>query len=179
MLDRIHKLQKELTNELLDYWMQYSNLSTWQFWVNALVFILPLVLLFVVLNRKRALQIGFYGFSAHVIFTYIDTIAIRLGYWDYPYQIFPIAPGNVGLDSSFVPVVFMLLYQWTLIAKKNYYIYGSLLVLVLAYVLRPIVSAAGLFRLFEGVHYYHLFLAYFTVMLLSKWTANLFVKLET
>jgi hypothetical protein len=178
MLDKIYKLQTELTNELLDYWRQYSYFDTWQFWVNALILILPLVVLFIVLDRQRALLLGFYGFSAHVVFTYIDTFAIRLGLWDYPYQLLPIAPGNLGLDSSFVPVIFMLFYQWAIHYRKNYYLYGSLLVLVLAYVLRPLVTVAGLFRLHEGMHYYHLFLAYFTVMLLSKWTTNLFLKLQ-
>ncbi|GIQ69304.1 hypothetical protein DUZ99_04800 [Xylanibacillus composti] len=178
MLERINEMQRQLTSTWIDYWREYSSFSTWQFWVNVLMFVVPLVVLFMILDKRRALQIGFFGYSVHVLFTYIDSISHRFGYGQYPYQMVPFTSGNLGLDSSFVPVVYMLLYQWTLAGRRNYYVYGTLLSLLLAFVFKPLISSIHLFEPTNGMRYSHLFLGYMAIMLFSKWVTKLFVWLQ-
>ncbi|WP_374121057.1 CBO0543 family protein [Neobacillus sp. PS2-9] len=49
---------------------------------------------------------------------YINLLGVNRGLWSYPFQLIPTMP-SFAFDSSFVPVTFMLVYQWTLHHKKN------------------------------------------------------------
>jgi len=178
MLEQLDEMQQQLTSTWIDYWSQYSDLSTWQFWVLLLMLVVPLIIFFVCLDKRRALQIGFYGLCVHMIFSYIDATSIRLGYGQYPYQLLPIVTGNLGLDTSFVPVTYILMYQWTIRNGRNYYVYGTVLSLLLAFVFKPVMSAIGLFDVTNGMRYYHLFIGYMCIMLVSKWIVSLFIWLQ-
>lgn len=175
VLDRLRMSQTELSDSWVDYWFSYSNMSTWQFWCNLLFLIVPLVVVWLRIDPKRIFWIGFYGFNIHVWFTYFDLFGTRNGLWDYPYKAIPYAPVNFALDVSFVPVTFMLVYQWLLNRKKNYYLYMTGLCAVFAFALKPILSALELFQLYERTTYLHLFVYYLVIAFLSKWITDLFI----
>ncbi|WP_053601123.1 CBO0543 family protein [Bacillus sp. FJAT-18017] len=125
MINNIESLEKSLTEVWNTYWREYSSFDSLQFWVNAALLIVPLILLFFTIDRKRAFLLGFYGFCVHFIFTYIDAYNSTHGKVFYPYKVFPILPSSFTLDVSLIPVVFMLTYQWTLNRNKNYYLYND------------------------------------------------------
>ncbi|WP_235182520.1 hypothetical protein [Gracilibacillus boraciitolerans] len=85
---------------------------------------------------------------------------------------------NFGLDVALIPVVFMILYQWILKHNKNYYLYFAVLCLFLSFVFKPILVWLNLFELSKGANYFHLFLGYMVIMLVSRWITNLFVYFE-
>ncbi|PLT30647.1 CBO0543 family protein [Peribacillus deserti] len=177
----IHKLkdmQLEYSDTWIEYWQRYSDFNTWQFWVIGALLLVPLIAIYFFIDRKRALLIGFYGLNVHVWFTYTDTLGGNRNLWFYPYKVFPFLPTNFALDVSFIPVSFMLVYQWTVKRKKNYYGYGLLLCAFLAFIFKPILSMIGIFELDRGATYIHLFAGYISVMLVSKWLTNLFVYFE-
>ncbi len=177
-LGRLTQMQDNLTNAWRDYWYQYSNAGTWQFWFILGMLVLPLVVLYFTLDRDKALQIGFYGFNVHMWFTYIDAIGIRLVRWEYPYRITPIVPVSLALDASLIPVIYMLVYQWTRNHRKNYYVYLTVVSLLLSFVFKPILTALDLFELYKGTTYFHLFIGYMVTGLISKWITNLFLHFQ-
>ncbi|EOW8912860.1 hypothetical protein ACOVAE_003086, partial [Listeria monocytogenes] len=73
IFDKIIEDYENLMSEGIDYWARFSNLDTWQFWVNVVFLILPLIVIWFSIDKKRALLLGFYGFNVHVWFTYIDS----------------------------------------------------------------------------------------------------------
>jgi hypothetical protein len=176
--EQINKLAKKLTHSQLDYWQQYSNLNSWQFWFLACLLVVSLMSLYLFMDRKKALLLGFFGFNVHVWFTKFDEIAIANGLWNYPYKLIPFLSASFALDAAFVPVVFMLVYQWTLKHNKNYFLYATGLCLFLTLLWRPALSTFGIFRVNKGINYIYLFLGYFTVMLVSKWITNIFVHFQ-
>lgn len=176
--ERLGRIQKELSDGWIDYWIKYSSLDTWQFWVNAILFITPLIILFFTIDRKRAFQIGFFGFSVHMVSAYIDGFATRHVLWGYPYQIFPFIPISITLDTSLIPVVFMLVYQWTQKRKKNYYLYAIIFSAFFSLGLKPILSALDFFQLENGMNFFYLFLFYLSGTLTAKWITNVFVFFE-
>lgn len=177
-LNNLRETSRELAHDWVDYWQTYSYLDTWQFWLNVTLLIIPLIVLFFKLDRTKAFQIGFFGFAAHVLCTYIDGYSTRFGLWEYPYKIIPLLPINFGLDTSLIPVVIMLVYQWTLNQKKNYYIAVLIVAALFAFVFKPILSFFHLFHLSEDSTYFHLFLWYITGGILAKWVTNLFLYFE-
>lgn len=177
-LSNLVNTQRNLGQSWVNYWQQYSNAATWQFWANLILFVGPLVVLYFVLDRKKAFRIGFYGFNVHVWFGYIDTLGGTSGLWAYPFKIFPFLSLGVSLEASFVPVVYMLLYQWTLNRKRNYYLYATVLSAVLAFVVKPVLSWLDLFQMYRWMNFFYLFLAYMVIMLLSKWVTDFFAYLQ-
>ena len=139
--------------------------------------VIPLVVLFLKIDRSNIFLIGFYGLNYHIWFAYTNSIGIRLGLWDYPYEILPVLP-SFALDASFVPVSFMLLYQWTLNKNKNFYIYSTILSGLFAFIIKPLFVAHNLFRMFYGINYLYLFVFYIAFFVVSKLILNLFLKLH-
>ncbi|MGM0883263.1 MAG: CBO0543 family protein [Bacillota bacterium] len=177
-LEQLRHIKKSLSSESFDYWINFSNASTWQFWVNIALLVLPLITLYIFLDKRRALHIGFFGFNIHIWFTYIDQFGVLHGLWQYPYKVVPFMPFSFVLDVSLVPVVYMLVYQWTVNHQKNRYLYLILLSAVFAFIFKPILSWLDLFKLYEGVNFVTLFCGYLILMLVSIWITAFFLHLQ-
>jgi hypothetical protein len=178
ILTSLKDIQKDQTELWTSYWQQYSGFGDWQFWVLVLLFVLPLIVLFFAIDKRKALLLGFYGYNVHVFFTYVDAIGANMIKWFYPYKIFPILASSVSLDVSLVPITYMLIYQFTLNREKNYYVFMILLSSVFAFVFKPLLVAIGLFEMGIGTNYFTLFICYVVVGLIAKWITNLFVYFE-
>ncbi|WP_134703454.1 CBO0543 family protein [Ammoniphilus sp. YIM 78166] len=170
----LYGLQKKTYDMWTDYWFQYVA-GTWQFWVYVAFIIVPLVVLYFYLDRKKAYFLGFYGFCVHMLAAYIDAFGTSKGLWGFPYKAVPVLPASFSIDAVLIPVSFMLTYQWTLNRNKNYYLYLTLLSVVFAFGLKPLLSVLGLFVIFEGTTFFHIFLWYFSGVVLSKWVINIFI----
>jgi hypothetical protein len=177
-VDRIKEMEQALSKFWMEYWRQYSNAGTWQFWVNVILLIVPLLVLYKLLDRKRAFQIGFYGLNIHIWFTHFDSFGTSHGYWEYPYKIMPFLPVSFTLDASLVPVAFMLVYQWSVNRNRNSYLYLIATGVIFAFILKPVMHALNLFKLYEGTNYFHLFIVYVLVSLISLWITNVFQYLQ-
>ncbi|MDW2879696.1 MULTISPECIES: CBO0543 family protein [Bacillaceae] len=121
-IEQVNRSQEQAVQTFMDYWGQYSSWDTWQFWFHLLLIIIPLIVFWFVLDRKKAFRIGFFGFNVHVWFTYIDTMGVRYSFWFYPFQAIPQLPVSFGLDAALIPVIYMILYQWSLNKNLNYYL---------------------------------------------------------
>ncbi|MEH7111489.1 CBO0543 family protein [Neobacillus niacini] len=177
-LNKLIKEQREGARNWLHYWQEYSAFDTWQFWFYVIAFVAPLVILFFTIDWKRALQIGFYGFNVHVWFFYFDEWGSTQTFWTYPYKMIPPVPNSFGLDSSLVPVLFMLVYQWTINNKKNYYLYTLLLSLFLSFIVKPLMALHHLIVLDRGANYFHLFLIYIVILVVSKLITDFFLHFQ-
>jgi hypothetical protein len=177
-IEQISKLQEKLTNTLIDYWQQYSSLNSWQFWFLVSVLVLSLTILYLFIDRRKALLLGFFGYNVHVWFTNFDIGAKAFGLWIHQYKTVPYVPSSFSLDAAFVPVTFMLLYQWTLNHKKNYYLYATGLCLFLSFLWRPFLITIGIVQVNKWINNFYLLLGYISVMLVSKWITNIFVHFQ-
>lgn len=177
-LKRLVTEGRETAFDWIEYWWKFSSFDTWQFWVNILMLTVPLIILYFKIDRTKAFHLGFFGYSVHILFTYFDTTLVRFGLISYPYQAIPILHVNFGLDVSLIPVSFMLLYQWTLNNKKNFYLYGTLLSGFLAFIFKPILKSHNLIEWHLWANVLYLFIFYVIIIVLSKWVTNLFSYFE-
>ncbi|TRM10841.1 hypothetical protein FH966_03405 [Lentibacillus cibarius] len=176
-LEHIKESQERLTDLSIDYWQQYSSFNSWQFWFLVGILILSLITLYLFMDRRKALLLGFFGFNVHVWFTNFDLSAQAFVLWHLPYEMIPFLKG-FSLDAAFVPVAFMLVYQWTLNHKKNYYLYATGLCLFLSFLWMPFLSTIGVTQMDKGISYFYLFLGDICVMVISKWITNIFVHFQ-
>jgi hypothetical protein len=177
LLQEIRNMAEILTEKQIDYWKEFSSFNDLGFWIVILMLVVPLIVLLIKIDRDKMLLLGFYGLNYHVWFAYTNSAGIRLGLWEYPYEVLPILP-SFALDASFVPVINMLLYQWTINTKKNFYIWSIILSGVLAFIVKPILVHFDLFRMFKGVNYLHLFLFYVAFFIISKIITNIFLMFQ-
>src|SRR5699024_3640295 len=117
LLKVIRSISTELSQYQIEYWHLYSYVGMWQFWVEVLMIIIPLIILFFSIDKSKALHLGFFGLNYHVWFSYTNSIGVGLGLWEYPYHVIPFLP-SFSLDAALVHVFFMLIYQWTLNHNK-------------------------------------------------------------
>ncbi|MEH6993746.1 CBO0543 family protein [Neobacillus drentensis] len=179
--EALHKLikeQREGAKQWLHYWQEFSAFDTWQFWFHVIMFVTPLIILLFAMDWKRALQLGFYGFNVHVWFGYFDDFGATQALWTYPYKMVPFVAHSLGMDASLVPVLFILVYQWTTKHNKNYYIYTLLLSLFLSFILKPIFVMHHLFKFNSWANYFHLFLTYIVIIVLSKAITDFFMFMQ-
>lgn len=178
--NQLMALQQKLTTSWVHYWHKYSSFNDWHFWFMVALFVLPLVALYFFIDRRRIFHIGFFGFSIHVWNTYADIIGVELGKWHYPHKVIPVLPIGFSMDLSFVPVLFMFVYQWTLNHKKNYYLYALLPSAFLAFIVKPLYVAIHLTK--PGPTgggwkaYLTLFITHLMIAYVSKWLSDLFRK---
>jgi hypothetical protein len=177
-LGKLIKEQQEGASQWLKYWHEFSAFDTWQFWFHVTMLVVPLVILYFAMNWKRALQLGFYGFNIHVWFGYFDEFGTTQALWTYPHKLVPFISHSFGLDSSLVPVSFILVYQWTIKHNKNYYLYTLLLSLFLSFILKPIFVMHHLFQFNSWANYFHLFLTYIVIITLSKVITDIFLFMQ-
>lgn len=176
-LEKIRNASKNLAQLHTEYWKEFSSFDDINFWIVVLMLIIPLIVLFIKIDRSKMLLLGFYGLNYHIWFAYTNSAGIRLGLWEYPYELLPLLP-SFALDASFVPVSYMLVYQWTLNHKKNFYLYSVILSAAFAFALKPILVMHNFFRMFHGINFIHLFLFYVAFFVVSKGITNIFMKLQ-
>jgi hypothetical protein len=176
--ESIRQGNMDQTELITDYWMQYSNINTWQFWLLIFMFIVPLIVLYWRMERQRAFFLGFFGLNVHVWFSYFDTFGVQHGMWGYPYKFMSLLPESITLDTSFVPVAFMLLYQWCIHNRRNFYLFGIGLCAAFSFVLKPIMVQLDLFHMYRGMNFFYLFLFYLAVFGLAIGITKLFVFLR-
>lgn len=159
------------------YWWDYSGFDTWQFWLNIVMIVLPLIFLYLFIDRKRLFLLLFFGFNIHIWSAYLDGMATRANYIGYPYKAIPMFPIHFGMDTSLVPVLFILMYQYTIEKKANFYLHSLILIFLITFILKPILAAGKLFILTKGTNYFHIFLGYVIIVLFSKGITNFFLKM--
>ncbi|MEH7484846.1 hypothetical protein V7157_28015, partial [Neobacillus drentensis] len=107
--DKIVKMSKRSTDSLIDYWKDFALYSSFEYWMMVAILLVPLLILFFKIDKNKIFLVGFFGYSIHVIFAYVDSYGKHSGLWNYPFPIIPALPG-LAIDSSLVPVTFMLVY---------------------------------------------------------------------
>jgi hypothetical protein len=175
MLDKITSMQEQLSKIQMEYWLEYTNLTTVRFWIVFLMFLIPLVVLYFRIDRKNIFLLGFYGFNIHVWFSYINIWGVKQGYWEYPYELIPFIPGNLSLDAALIPALFMFVYQWCLHRNKDINLYSVALIVFLAFVFKPILIAVGLFGVNKGLHSIHIFILYCIMYIISRLITSIFI----
>ncbi|MDC3414676.1 hypothetical protein NC797_06780 [Aquibacillus sp. 3ASR75-11] len=178
LFEEVNMLQERLTQDQMEYWQVYSNIDTWQFWIVLFMLLLPLVVLYYTIDRRRMFHLGFYGFNVHAWFAYTDIVGVQNGWWNYPYQILAVLPSSFSLDASLVPVSFMLIYQWTLNHNKNFHLYSILLAIIYSFAIKPFLTSIGLFELGDGVSYFHLLIGYLGIYLFAWVITKIFLKMN-
>ncbi|MBO7745726.1 hypothetical protein I8J29_16065 [Paenibacillus sp. MWE-103] len=109
--DQLHEIQQKAAQFELNRWL-LSGVFTWQWWFLFAGFIIPWIILFKFIDRKRAAPIWFFGLLVLIITSFTDDLGAEIGMWVYPIKLLPYSLISFPFDFSLVPVAQMLIYQY-------------------------------------------------------------------
>nr|WP_279664832.1 hypothetical protein [Ectobacillus ponti] len=165
-----------MNSSYYSYWKEYSDMGTWQFWAIAALLIVPLVVLFFTVDRKRIFELFFFGYTVHILWTYIDIAMGRAGYFTHKYFLIPILPISFSITASVLPVGFLLLYQYCTNHKKNFYLFTLLLSAIFAFVFASLEEYLGMVAFRKGLNALHLYLIDLGIACIAYWSTRLLLQ---
>jgi hypothetical protein len=168
--------QKKLKDMSIEYWEKYV-FNTWQWWLNIATLLLPLILWWKLVDKKRLLEISVYGFFASVTAVFFDMIGETLVLWDYPYLVIPMDYILIDTDYSILPIAYMLIYQY-FPSWKGFIIANTVLSALFSFVAEPLLVLLGLYEI-HGWKYIYSFPIYVAIAILCKGITKLFLNAQT
>jgi len=93
-----------------EYWLQHAYSVVW--WLLLSCWILPWVIWCFLVDRKKIIELTFYGVIVMFITTFLDATGTAQGLWFYPIKVIPFTPHLEPTDWGILPVIFMLVYQY-------------------------------------------------------------------
>lgn len=172
--DKAVNMRVKSADAFLDYWFEHSIYTSLEYWIVVGLFLSSLILLAIKIDKSKVFLFGFFGFSIHILTVYMNIIGINKGMWNFPIQMVPLLPA-LAFDSSLVPVIFMLVFQFTFNNKKNYYLYAILTALFISVLIEPLLVRMEIFKFYGNTTYIHRFFGYVAISFISKFITNLFL----
>ncbi|MFD2629415.1 hypothetical protein [Oceanobacillus kapialis] len=178
LYQKIYHVKEQLSELQHHFWNQYSDFETWYFWFNLLSIFLPLLILYVVADRKRLFEISFFGYTAHVLWSNIDSILSSNNYLVHPHSLSYLLPVGFTVTTVVFPVTFMFVYQYCTHRGKNVFIYFTGMSFLFAYGFGGISILLGLLEMHKGMNLFYLFLIDIVVSFLAYGFTRLFIKIK-
>lgn len=176
--DEIFTKSEELNALITSYWKDYSNIGTWQFWTVIALLVIPLILVYFAIDRKRIFEVFFFGYTVHILWTYIDIAIEKYGYFVHTYFITPVFPHALNMTVSALPVGFLLLYQYCTNRNKNFYLYTLVLSAIFAFGFASIEQYFGLLEFRKGMNHFYIFLIDVGIGYSAFWLTKIVIKLK-
>lgn len=153
----------------MEHWVNYE-VFTWQWWIGVACVVIPLLLMWKLVDKRRLLEIIAFGFMLNILATFLDVVGSELLLWNYSLRIIPQIPLLFPVDFVLVPIFYMLIYQrytpW-----KYFLIASTILSLALAFVAEPLAVYIGQYQLIHWKFIYS-FPIYIVLAILGKFFAN-------
>jgi hypothetical protein len=176
--EQIFKKNTEVNAFYSDYWKDYSDFGNWQFWVVLALLIIPLLVLCFTIDRKRMFELFFFGYTVHILWTYIDIALGRNGYFVHKYFLTPLLPNAANMTASVLPVGFLLVYQYCTNKQKNFYLYTIILSACFAFAFASIEQYMGFVEFRKGMNQFYLFLIDLGIVFISYWFTKFILKIK-
>jgi hypothetical protein len=172
-LDEIINLNKKLGEVVNNHWWN-DVVFTFPWWFVILSLILPWIVWWKIVNKKRILETSFVGLFIMFISFFLDQLGASLLLWIYPVTPTPL-PREVfdPADLSILPVFYMAIYQY-FPRWKSYILILTIFAFLGSYVGGSIYQWLGIYKILKWKHIYSVPI-YILMGVIAKWIIN---KLE-
>lgn len=165
----LQEAREQLHRMAVHHWKS-DVVFTWEWWLLAGLTIIPLILWWIFVDRKRVYEIALFGCLLDIMCLILDNIGTDLLWWAYPIKLIPTVPVLFTADSILVPIVFMVVYQLFYTTWWSIMIFNLITAGLLAFIAEPIFTRIGYYHLNEWRYAYS-----FVFYLLAAATARLII----
>jgi len=136
----------------IEHWLKYE-LFTWVWWLNLFFTVVPLVIWYKVVDKRRIKEIVIFGLLITIQASFLDVMGSELVLWIYPIRLIPQSMILFPADFIFLPVALMFVYQYYT-RWKDFLIAAAVVSAMLAFVFEPIAILIGEYRMISWRLYY-------------------------
>mgnify|MGYP001097830593 CR=1 FL=1 len=178
MVDKMREMTSKGDAFHTEYWSKFADFQDWHFWLNIVFLAGPLIVLLIWLDRQKIFQILFFGFAIHALMNYLDSVAVVKGLVIHPFPLTPVMNVNLSINTSFIPVTFMLTYQYCINRKKNVYIRGLFASFGTGILLGGFAQAIDYLQLFKWMNIGFIFLFDYLQFVIAVLLVKFFLSLR-
>ncbi|MFD2638373.1 CBO0543 family protein [Piscibacillus salipiscarius] len=169
-MNQYPKLSDQMNQQLLEareyklqLWTEYV-LFDWHWWLGVILTIGPILvwIMFHKRNERKSLLLA--GLTTAILAAAIDTSGQFFGWYDYRYDVFPMAPNYVPWDFVLIPISVMFTIQ--LFRNINAYLKGAIYSVIVAFTVLPILSSIDIYVL-NNWNYFYSFIALFSIYVIA------------
>ncbi|WP_167577840.1 CBO0543 family protein [Ammoniphilus sp. YIM 78166] len=176
MYDRLKQVESEIVQINYEHWLHYE-LFTWQWWLLVVLSVVPWILWWRVVDKRRIIEILAVGLFVATIASLQDVYGWNRGMWRYPIQLLPVCIPLLPFDVSVLPIVQMFVYQffrsWKAFLGVNLVIAFSF-----AYISEPLLEWMGIYDPIKWKHIYSVPI-YVMNAVVAKWGIEKLKKIES
>lgn len=154
-------------------WLHH-DLYTYQFWLLMILLVVPWLIWWKLVDRKRLIEILLYGLIVATVDTILDEIGAQLNLWEYPFDIEPLFPRLISINLAALPVIYMFIYQY-FSEWKSFLIATAVMATVLSFIAENILELLGMYELFKWENYYS-FPIYIAIAVSLKWLMQIILS---
>lgn len=170
---QIVELKRALLDLQIQYWLHHT-FHLWTWWFLLFWTIVPFFIWWKFIDKKRFLEISFFGLLLGLSAGVLDSIGVTTVAWEYPDKLIPFLPNLFPVDYVVIPVLFMLIYQkysgW-----KAFLLASGIIIIVLSLVIDPFLGRINVYKLLSWSNYYSIPVFLFMVCF-AKWVTMVIIK---
>lgn len=169
ILKEIITLQQQLTKLEHKHWVE-NVLFSFNWWLLLCIFIVPWIIWWKLVDKRRIREILLYGFIIMVLSSILDDLGIASLLWTYPYQLLQILDRLNAIDLTVLPVMYMLIYQYYP-KWKSFLIAHVLLSFFSAFIAEPILVRLNIYvpLLWKFIYSFPI---YMQIAVIVKWLTD-------
>lgn len=163
--EQIEYILKHIGYARIDNWID-TDFNTFSWWFQIMLAAIFIAIWWKLVDKKRLLELSFYGFTVQTISIWLDESGYELGLWYYPVDLIPIFPPSTAIDYIMLPVIYTLVYQYC--RSWRAFIPGTILMAgVFSFILEPLLSKFGFYVIVKWSSYYS-FPVYIAIAIIMK-----------
>ena len=175
LLNEIIQAKQELHTQYVNHY-KTSELNHWAWWVAVALLIIPLILWWFKVDKKRLFEISFFGLLVNALCSILTTVGSNYNLWIYPIHIVPQFSLLFPVDYVIVPVIGMTLYQR--LPNWRFFTLGSLAVsIAISFIVLPLAAYIHLYKLISW-HYIYSLPIFFAIYMAAKAVTELFMRTQ-
>lgn len=156
-----------------DFWFN-SVVFTYQWWLLVAITIIPFIVWWKIVDRRRFFEITTYGLLVALLAGLLDAIGVETDAWEYKYDLVPLLDVFIAYDISVLPASYMVIYQYCH-TWQSFAIAHVILSLVFAFVSEPLLVYLDIYQLINWQHIYSV-PGYFLLAIFLRWVMRKFIK---
>ncbi len=134
--EHVHAMQVKLNTLRQQHWMNVE-LFSFQWWFLAILMIVPWIIWWRLIDKKRLQEILLYGFFVIVLSTILDDIGSHILLWDYHINLTPLVHQLGPINLSVLPISLMAIYQYCS-TWKSFFIWNIFLAAGGSFIVEPL-----------------------------------------
>ncbi len=167
--EEIRELHEVLVQMRIENWL-HNDLFSFQWWILLVVFIVPWLIWWVYVEKKRIYEILLFGMLLTNLVIMLDDLGVELHLWSYPYQLLSLMPRLIPIDQGIIIVFHMFLYQFYK-SWKSFVVANIIMAIIFSYIFEPITVWLGIYKLENWTYTFSLPI-YVLKAILIKWLVD-------